>query len=52
MRRKSARVASVALANKMARVAWAVLTKGESYRASIATMGTTAEENVLMTATA
>ena len=32
IRRKSARVASVALANKMARVAWAVLTKGEVYR--------------------
>jgi len=35
-RRKSARVASVALANKMARVAWAVLTKGEAYRAAAA----------------
>jgi transposase len=32
LKRKSARVASVALANKLARVAWAVLTKGENYR--------------------
>lgn len=30
--RKSPRVATVALANKMARVAWAVLTKGETFR--------------------
>jgi transposase len=30
--RKSPRVATVALANKMARVAWALLTKGEVYR--------------------
>jgi transposase len=30
--RKSPRVATVALANKMARVAWAVLTKGEVFR--------------------
>jgi transposase len=36
VRRKSARVASVALANKMARMAWAVLTKKESYRLLIA----------------
>jgi transposase len=32
--RKPARVASVALANKIARIAWAVLTRGESYRAA------------------
>jgi transposase len=32
LRRKSARVATVALANKMARIVWAVLTKGECYR--------------------
>ena len=32
LRRKAARVASVALANKMARVAWAVLVKGGVYR--------------------
>ena len=31
--RRPAKVAAVALANKMARVAWAVLAKGESYRA-------------------
>jgi transposase len=30
--RKRAQVATVALANKMARMAWAVLTKGEAYR--------------------
>jgi len=36
VRRKPKRVAAVALANKTARVAWAVLTKGESYRASAA----------------
>ena len=34
LRRKPARVAAVALANKMARVAWAVLTKGETYIAA------------------
>lgn len=34
LRRKPARVASVALANKMARIAWAVLTKGASYLAA------------------
>ena len=32
--RKSARLASVALANKMARIAWSVLTRGEVYRAT------------------
>ena len=30
--RKSARLASVALANKMARIAWSVLARGEVYR--------------------
>jgi transposase len=30
--RKPARVASVAMANKMARIAWAVMTRGESYQ--------------------
>jgi transposase len=30
--RKSARLASVALANKIARIAWSVLTTGEIYR--------------------
>jgi transposase len=30
--RKPAKVAAVALANKMARIAWAVLTKKEIYR--------------------
>ena len=33
LERKSARLASVALANKMARIAWAILAKGETYRA-------------------
>ena len=32
LKRKSARLASVALANKMARIAWSVLTRGEVYR--------------------
>ena len=32
LQRKPARVATLALANKMARIAWAVLTKGETYR--------------------
>ncbi len=32
--RKTPRLATVALANKMARVAWAILVKGTSYRAS------------------
>jgi transposase len=31
--RRPAKVVAVALANKMARIAWAVLAKGESYRA-------------------
>src|SRR3954453_9179074 len=34
LERKSARLASVALANKMARIAWSVLTRGEVYRDS------------------
>jgi len=33
LKRRPARVASIALANKMARVAWAVLTRGERYDA-------------------
>jgi transposase len=33
--RKPARVASVALANKMARIAWALLSKAENYRAPV-----------------
>lgn len=32
LERKSARLASVALANKMTRIAWSVLTRGEVYR--------------------
>jgi transposase len=35
LKRKPPRVASVALANKMARVAWAVLTKGGLYRSAM-----------------
>jgi len=31
--RRPAKVVAVALANKMARVAWAVLARGETYRA-------------------
>ena len=37
LQRKPKRVASIALANKMARVAWAVLTKGGVYRCAAAT---------------
>jgi transposase len=33
--RRPAKVAVVALANKMARIAWAVLTRGETYRAPV-----------------
>ena len=35
VRRKAARVASVALANKLARIAWAILTKNEVYRSRV-----------------
>lgn len=35
LKRKPARVAAVALANKMARIAWAVLSKGEAYRTPV-----------------
>jgi len=52
VRRKSARVASVALANKMARVAWAVLTKGEPYRKPSGASVSANQENALMTAAA
>ena len=34
LERKPARVTTVAMANKTARIAWAVLTRGETYRAS------------------
>ena len=34
--RKRPQVATVALANKMARIAWAVLSKGEAYRPPLA----------------
>ena len=33
--RRPAKVVAVALANKMARIAWAVLAKGETYRAPV-----------------
>ena len=33
--RRPFKVAAVALANKMARIAWALLTKGGTYRASM-----------------
>ena len=35
--RKPRMVVIVALANKMARIAWALLVKGETYKASVAT---------------
>ena len=35
--RRPAKVVMIALANKMARIAWAILTKGETYRAPVLT---------------
>lgn len=35
MERRSAKVAAVALANKMARIAWAMMARGEPYRATL-----------------
>ena len=35
MERSSAKVAAVALANKMARIAWAMMARGEPYRATL-----------------
>ena len=40
--RKRTQVATVALANKMARMTWAVLTKGEAYRPPLLTQGAAA----------
>jgi transposase len=37
--RKLRKVVAVALANKMARVAWALMTRGEVYRRSATTTG-------------
>ncbi|WP_237050459.1 transposase [Microvirga ossetica] len=34
--RKPARLVTVALANKIARIAWAVMARGETYRATVA----------------
>jgi transposase len=38
-RRKPRKVVAVALANKMARVAWALMTRGEAYRRSANLIG-------------
>ena len=40
--RKPRKVAAVALANKMARVAWALMTRGEVYRHAATTTGAAA----------
>jgi transposase len=42
LQRKPRKVVAVALANKMARVAWALMTRGEAYRRPIATTGAAA----------
>lgn len=39
MERRSAKVAAVALANKMARIAWAMMARGEPYRAPLPIRG-------------
>ena len=39
LQRKPRKVVAVALANKMARVAWALMTRGEVYRRSVTTTG-------------
>ena len=36
MERRSVKVAAVALANKMARIAWAMMARNEPYRAPLA----------------
>ena len=36
LERRPARLVSVALANKAARIAWVILTRGETYRAPMA----------------
>ena len=36
LERKPTKVAAIALANKLARMAWAMMTKGESYREPVA----------------
>jgi transposase len=38
--RKPRKVVAVTLANKMARVAWALMTRGEVYRRLVVTVGT------------
>ncbi|MDB5538937.1 MAG: putative transposase for insertion sequence element [Devosia sp.] len=35
MERRSVKIAAVALANKMARIAWAMMARGEPYRAAL-----------------
>jgi transposase len=42
LQRKPRKVAAVALANKMARVAWALMTRGEVYRRPTSTAGAAA----------
>jgi hypothetical protein len=42
MQRKPRKLAAVALANKMARIAWAIMTSGEAYRRPSAAAGAVA----------
>jgi len=43
--RRSTKVAAIALANKLARMAWAVMAKGERYKESAAQTGRTHGRN-------
>ncbi len=44
MQRRTTKIAAVALANKMARIVWALMTSGERYREPTVTVAITAKE--------